>query len=168
MHYWRMQLHPDDPPNAMRHTFECLAAGYVGLDFQRDPGDLLKIERTAITPSTQQHYHDLALKMADGDLVLVVVRNAPFALVTVRGEYNYTTAPSTVGVWFRHFRAIARDSIAFDADRPGDLRTTDHAPMVNALQVVNPGTLAFDQIETWRKELASAGRVPELTRTIAS
>jgi len=167
MNYWRMQLHSSDSEHATRHTFRCLAAGYVGLDFHADVGDLMKVEREAITPSTQRHYHDFAWKMEDGDFVLVVVRNEPFALVRVAGEYNYTTTPSTLGVWFRHFRAIGRDSMAFWDDRRGRSQSADHAPMAGTLQIVNPGTLACDVIEDWCRELNAARRVPNSNGTNA-
>lgn len=39
---WRMQLHPNAAPEAMRHAVESLAAGYIGLDFGSDIGDLLQ------------------------------------------------------------------------------------------------------------------------------
>ena len=33
MTYWRMQVHPASPGDAVAHTIESLAAGYIGLDF---------------------------------------------------------------------------------------------------------------------------------------
>lgn len=40
MTYWRMQLHPSEPDQAVRHSIESLAAGYIGLDFVEDIGRL--------------------------------------------------------------------------------------------------------------------------------
>ena len=40
MAYWRMQLHPDNASEAVRHAVQSLAAGYIGLDFAEDVGDL--------------------------------------------------------------------------------------------------------------------------------
>lgn len=40
MTYWRMQLNPAEHGRAMEHTVTSLAAGYIGLDFEPDVGDL--------------------------------------------------------------------------------------------------------------------------------
>lgn len=40
-----MQLHPADSKHAIKHTIESLAACYIGLDFDRDIGDLTKIKQ---------------------------------------------------------------------------------------------------------------------------
>jgi hypothetical protein len=37
---WRMQLHPNFPGESARHASESLSAGFVGLDFREDVGDL--------------------------------------------------------------------------------------------------------------------------------
>ena len=44
MTYWRMQLHPADPDQAVKHCVESLASGYIGLDF----GKMLAISRTSV------------------------------------------------------------------------------------------------------------------------
>ena len=36
MAYWRMQLHPNNASEAVRHAVQSLAAGYIGLDFAED------------------------------------------------------------------------------------------------------------------------------------
>jgi len=35
MTYWRMQLHPNEPGEALKHSVESLVAGFIGLDFHR-------------------------------------------------------------------------------------------------------------------------------------
>ena len=45
MAYWRMQLHPDNASEAARHSVESLAAGYIGLDFATDVGDLKRMTK---------------------------------------------------------------------------------------------------------------------------
>lgn len=106
MAYWRMQLHPDRPKEALRYCVESLAAGYIGLDFRQDIGDLMKADRTCL-PENQSDYWLFAHEMGVGDTVLIIAHHFPFALATVSGEYNYIrrTSPE-IGVWFRHFRQV--------------------------------------------------------------
>lgn len=106
MTYWRMQLHPSDSEHATKHTIESLAAGYVGLDFYRDVGDLMKISQERL-PVGQRDYSAFAHEMTKGDIVLILTHHFPFAIATISGQYNYIkkTAPE-LGVWFRHFRRI--------------------------------------------------------------
>jgi hypothetical protein len=79
-----MQLHPDAAPEAMRHAIESLAAGYIGLDFAENVGDLNRIRREELTH--QKPYLAFAHEMLVGDRVLVMVHHFPFALATVDGE----------------------------------------------------------------------------------
>ena len=62
MAYWRMQLHPGDSKHAIKHSIESLAAGYIGLDFYRDTGDLMKKLRDSL-PNNQKDYCDFAHRM---------------------------------------------------------------------------------------------------------
>ncbi len=41
MKYWRMQLHPNDAKNAAHYANQSLSAGFIGLDFATEVGDLL-------------------------------------------------------------------------------------------------------------------------------
>ncbi len=114
MSYWRMQVHPGDPTDAVKHTVSSLSAGYIGLDFVRDVPDLLTITQDDL-PSDQKNYWAFAHEMKVGDHVLVFAHHFPLALVRVAGEYNYirSIAPE-VGVWFRHFRRIS--DVSYYAD----------------------------------------------------
>lgn len=38
MAYWRMQLHPSQPGEAIQHAVTSLAANFIGLDFGSAPG----------------------------------------------------------------------------------------------------------------------------------
>jgi hypothetical protein len=92
MTYWRMQLHPADPQFAMRYAVESVAAGFIGLDFKKDPGDLTRIQ-SADLPAGQKNYLQFVRDMAIEEKVLVIVHHFPFALVTVSGGYNYAREP---------------------------------------------------------------------------
>ena len=41
MNWWRMQLHPNEPESATFYASQSLAAGFIGLDFATEVGDLL-------------------------------------------------------------------------------------------------------------------------------
>jgi hypothetical protein len=104
--YWRMQLHPEEPGDAVRHSVESLAAGFIGLDFSADVGDLRMTTEDRL-PEVQRHYWAFAHEMSEGDRVLVFTDHFPFALATVDGDYNYIRTPEPqIGVWFRHFRKV--------------------------------------------------------------
>jgi hypothetical protein len=98
-----MQLHPDQPGGAIGHTVRSLSAGYIGLDFATDVSDLLRVNQNEL-PENQRNYWGFAHEMAIGDRVLLFAHQFPFALVRVKGPYNYirSTAPE-IGVWFRLF-----------------------------------------------------------------
>lgn len=148
MAYWRMQLHPDDASEAIRHAVQSLAAGYIGLDFASDVGDLARANWERL-PQKQKPYWAFAHEMTEGDNVLVVVHHLPFALVTVDGEYNYirNRAPE-IGVWFRHFRKV-RDVRYF-----GDYRTDAHEwPRTKMTDTICPlrkdDSASYQLIEEW-------------------
>src|SRR5688500_8105364 len=101
--FWRMQMHPSQPAFAMRYAAESVAAGFIGLDFKEQPGDLLQVMRESLGAG-ERDYWDFAHRMATGDRVLLIVHHRPYALVTVTGDYNYIAEPEpALGVWFRHF-----------------------------------------------------------------
>jgi hypothetical protein len=155
MTYWRMQLHPDERGEALKHCVESLAAGYIGLDFGADVGDLMATTQTNLPPN-QKDYWAFAHEMDLGDKVLVIAHHFPFALVTVAGEYNYIRvhAPE-LGVWFRHFRRVT------DIRYYGDLKTNAHQwEKVTMTDTISPlrdrSSLSYQLIETWSHSALSA------------
>jgi hypothetical protein len=102
-----MQLHPNRPGGSARHSAESLSAGFVGLDFKWDVGDLLRAHYEDL-PKEEKNQWAFAHEMAEGDYVLVFSHHYPFALARIDGAYNYIRTPvPEIGVWFRHFRRIA-------------------------------------------------------------
>ena len=134
MNYWRMQLHPNEAESAAYYASESLSAGFIGLDFATDVGDLLADEDQSIL-DTQKDYVAFAKEMAKGDKVLVIVHHFPFALVTVDGDYNYIrrTEPE-LGVWFRHFRRV-KDIIYF-ADYNTNARSWEQYIMTDTISIL--------------------------------
>ena len=101
-----MQLHPNQPKQASSYAAQSLAAGFIGLDFTHDVGDLLRTTQQAL-PSEQRDYWAFAHEMRVGHLVLIISHHFPFALARVDGDYNYIREPvPELGVWFRHFRRV--------------------------------------------------------------
>ena len=155
MAYWRMQLHPADPARAMRYAAESIAAGFIGLDFAAEVGDLHAARREDL-PANQTDYWDFAHRMNVGDRVLVIVHHFPFALVTVSGDYNYIrTAEPALGVWFRHFRRIDRDQTQYFADRATDVRKWDQYTMTDTISILHSATgQSYQLIREWSGDLA--------------
>src|SRR6266536_6444948 len=60
--YSRMQLHPSDPEHSMAHAAQSLVAGFIGLDFERDVGDLFRTDQSEL-PSQQRDYYGFAHDM---------------------------------------------------------------------------------------------------------
>jgi hypothetical protein len=87
--------------------------------------------------------------MAVGDKVLIIVHHFPFALVVVKGEYNYIRQPvEELGVWFRHFRAI-RD-VRYYADWITDARAWQSIKMADAISpLVDPSSESRRLIDGW-------------------
>ncbi len=148
MTYWRMQVHPAQPALATRHTVQSLAAGFIGLDFVQEVGDMMRCTQQDL-PAGQRDYWHFAHGMAIGDKVLIIAHNFPLALATVAGDYNYirTTVPE-LGVWFRHFRRVQ------DVKYYGDLVTNAHnwqqLVMTDAISILNnPGSQSYQLIQTW-------------------
>lgn len=149
MTYWRMQLHPSSPEDAVKHTIESLAAGYIGLDFVTKVGDLFETEHTSL-PANQKDYWAFAHEMQEGDFVLIVAHHFPFALARVAGPYNYirSTAPE-IGVWFRHFRKI--DRIRYYADFKTNALAWDRTTMTDTISPLrDPASMSYRLMEDWR------------------
>lgn len=134
MNYWRMQLHPDDSKNSGYYANQSIAAGFIGLDFATEVGDLLSEENQAIS-TTQKNYVDFAKNMAIGDKVLIIVHHFPYAVVTVDGEYNYIrrTEPE-LGVWFRHFRRIKE--VVYFSDFQTNARSWEQYIMTDTISIL--------------------------------
>jgi hypothetical protein len=150
MNYWRMQLHPNEPEYATYYASQSIAAGFIGLDFATEVGDLLAEEHQDIL-GTQRDYVSFAKDMQIGDKVLIIVHHFPFAVVTVDGEYNYIrrTEPE-LGVWFRHFRRI-KDAYYF-ADFNTNARSWDQIVMTDAISIlIDPNSLSYKLINEMTK-----------------
>jgi hypothetical protein len=76
MTYWRMQVHPGDSENAIKHTVESISAGYIGLDFVTDVPDLKTIQQEAL-PEKQKNYWAFAYEMEIGDHALLFAHHFP-------------------------------------------------------------------------------------------
>jgi hypothetical protein len=149
MTYWRMQLHPSSPGDAVAHTINSLAAGYVGLDFAGEVGDLLTIEKSSL-PQNQKDYWAFAHEMRQDDLVLVIAHHFPFALARVAGPYNYirSVAPEN-GVWFRHFRAVK--DIWYYADFKTNALAWEKTKMTDTISPLrDQQSISYRLIEEWR------------------
>jgi hypothetical protein len=148
MAYWRMQLHPNESEGAIRHTVESLSAGYIGLDFSTDVGDLLTIPQDAL-PENQRHYWEFAHEMEIGDRVLLFAHHFPFALARVAGAYNYIRAPAPeIGVWFRHFRRV--DEVRYYGDSVTNAQNWEPITMTATITPLRePATASFQLIERW-------------------
>jgi len=148
MTYWRMQLHPADSKHAIKHSIESLAAGYIGLDFDQDVGDLTKTKQEKL-PEQQRDYWAFAYGMKVDDVVLIITHHFPFALCTVSGEYNYIRerAPE-LGVWFRHFRKVK--DVRYYADFVTNAKSWQQITMTDTISPLrDPNSLSFKLIEEW-------------------
>ena len=148
MTYWRMQLHPDKPDEAVRHCVESLAAGYIGLDFDYHVGDLMKATREEL-PEHGRDYWGFAHEMKVGDVVLIIAHHFPFALAAVDGKYNYMRATDrNLGVWFRHFRKVK--DVRYYADYATDARAWQRITMTDTISPLrDPNSLSFRLIDEW-------------------
>jgi hypothetical protein len=153
MAYWRMQLHPSSSGDAVKHTVKSLAAGYIGLDFAIDVGDLLRTEQSAL-PATQKDYWAFAHSMDIDDLVLIQSHHFPFALARISGGYNYIRSPAPeIGVWFRHFRPV--DRIRYYADFRTNAREWDRITMTDTISPLHDSAgKAHCLIEEWNRASA--------------
>jgi hypothetical protein len=151
--YWRMQLHPNDAEEAVKHSVESLAAGYIGLDFSAEVGDLHTTTKDQL-PNHQKDYWAFAHEMAVDDEVLIVVHHFPFALATVDGDYNYIRVPAPeIGVWFRHFRHVK------EVRYYGDFKTNAHhwerTTMTDTISPLRePTSISYRLIEEWLSQVS--------------
>lgn len=148
MTYWRMQVHPGDSDNAVKHTVESISAGYIGLDFVTDVPDLKTIQQDAL-PENQRIYWAFAHEMQIGDYALLFAHHFPLALVRVAGEYNYIRekAPE-IGVWFRHFRKI--DDVRYYGDYITDARKWEYLTMTATITPLrDPNSASYKLIDEW-------------------
>lgn len=146
---WRMQLHPDDSTQAIKHTIESLVAGYIGLDFAKDTGDLMKRLKDSL-PDNQHDYWDFAHGMEVGDYVLIIAHHFPFALMKVDGKYNYIKqkAPE-LGVWFRHFRKVK--NVWYYADYITNAHSWQNLTMTDTIsKLIDPNSASYKLIEKWK------------------
>lgn len=130
---------------------ESLSAGFIGLDFKKDVGDLLRAQRADL--GDQQDYWGFAHEMKEGDAVLIIAHHFPFALATVAGPYNYvrSTAPE-IGVWFRHFRRVAK-GVRYYADLVTNAHQWERLVMTDTISPLREETSAsYKLIERWRSE----------------
>ncbi len=151
MTYWRMQLHPGESHDAVRHTVECLTAGYIGLDFVNDVPDLLTVAQDAL-PESQRLYWAFAREMEEGNRVLLFTHHYPFALVRVAGPYNCIRSRSPeIGVWFRHFRKV--DDIRYYGDFVTDAHAWEYLTMTATITPLrDPTSGSYRLIERWLAE----------------
>lgn len=152
MAFWRMQLHPSDPSRAMKYAAESIGAGFIGLDFRTDLGDMNRINPATVDEG-QAGYLDF-LKIAEEDHVLIVVHHFPFALVQVAGPYNYIASPEKdLGVWFRHFRRIHKERTLYYADKVKNAQDWEPINMPATLgSLVSPDTKSYRLIEEWLRQ----------------
>ena len=148
MAHWRMQLHPAQPGAAVMHTVTSLAAGYIGLDFGSDVGNLLLLNKEQL-PEGQRDFWDFAHEMKLGDAVLIITHHFPFALVEISGPYNYMIRPEPhIGVWFRHFRAVK--TVGYFADFLTNAREWPQLTMTDTISPLHdPSSKSYQLIEDW-------------------
>ncbi len=150
MTYWRMQLHPDAPGGAIRHTVESLSAGYVGLDFEEDVPDLMTVPQSSLPPN-QRNYWGFAHEMAVGDYILLFAHHFPLALARVSSEYNYIRAAvPELGVWFRHFRKV--DEVRYYGDFKTNARNWKPLTMTATITPLRENNSeSYMLIEEWHR-----------------
>lgn len=148
MAYWRMQLHPAVPGQAVRYCVESLAAGYIGLDFDEDVGDLTYVHQEDL-PSNERDYWLFAHKMERKDIVLIMAHHFPFALARVKGDYNYIRkTEQRLGLWFRHFREV--EDVRYYADFVTNASIWQSIQMTGTIQKLHsPESESFKLIEKW-------------------
>lgn len=148
MTYWRMQLHPAEPGEAVKYCVESLAAGYIGLDFAMDVGDLFATTQSEL-PETQRDYWAFAHEMDINDPVLIIAHHFPFALAIIDKPYNYikSTAPE-LGVWFRHFRKV-RD-VRYYADFVTNANSWQNITMTDTISPLRASdSSSFRLVDEW-------------------
>jgi hypothetical protein len=143
-----MQLHPSDPSGALKHTVQSLAAGFIGLDFAEDVGDLRRTTKAAL-PKNAEDYWAFSAEMAIGDRVLIIVHHFPFAIATIAGDYNYIRerAPE-IGVWFRPFRRV--EKVEYYGDRITDAKRWERIKMTDTISPLrSASSKSYKLISSW-------------------
>jgi hypothetical protein len=141
-----MQLHPNDGKNSAFYSNQSIAAGFIGLDFATEAGDLLSESQKDIL-SSQKDYVSFAQDMQIGDKVLIISHHFPVALVTIDGEYNYIRrAEPKLGVWFRHFRRIK--DVVYYSDFKTNARAWEQYIMTDTISILkDKGSKSYKLIE---------------------
>ena len=149
--FWRMQLHPAETGRSIRYTIDSLSAGYIGLDFTRDPGNLMEAKVKDL-PEAQRDYMDFATVMQRGDWVLVTAHHFPFALVKVAGDYNHIHQPEPkLGLWFRHFRKVI--DIHYYADYETNAHDWSQFRMTDAIALLSdPAGQSYKLMARWLQD----------------
>lgn len=144
-----MQLHPNQRGIAVRHAIESLSAGFIGLDFADDYGDLTLLKDAAVLPPGHKDYIQFARDMKPEDKVLIIVHHFPFALAIVNGDYNYIKSPEPkIGVWFRHFRRVK--DIKYYADMVTNAVSWEQVTMTDTISPLNDkDSKSYRLIESW-------------------
>jgi len=134
-----MQLHPNDASRSSFYASSSLAAGFIGLDFGEDVGDLARLDKASLQPHHKDFMH-IYDGMQVGDRVLIIAHHFPFAICRVAGEYNYIRHPvPELGVWFRHFRRV--DDVQLFADHVTNAKSWEPVKMTDTISpLVNEGT----------------------------
>jgi hypothetical protein len=126
-----------------------LAANFIGLDFgSNDVGDLSRASAASL-PDGRRDYLAFATQMKEGDRVLIMVHNFPFALCRVAGGYNYVREiPEELRIWFRHFRRV--DDVRYYGDFVKDAHSWERIPMLNAIGPLHDQDgAAYKLIQRW-------------------
>ena len=143
-----MQLHPNFPGKSAFHSSKCLSAGFIGLDFRWDVGDLHRAKYDDL-PHEEKVQWAFAHEMAENDHVLIFVHHYPFALARIAGPYNYIRTPvPEIGVWFRHFRRVT--DVRYFSDFRTNATTWKPLTMTATLTPLRSGDSASKQlIDEW-------------------
>ena len=146
--YGRMQFHPNEPGGALKYSVESLVAGYIGLDFTTDGGDLTRTAQSSL-PQNAKDYWAFAHEMTIGDRVLIIVHHFPFAVTTVAGDYNYVRSPAPeIGVWFRHFRRV--ENVQYYGDRFTKARSWAQIKMTDTISPLrDASSMSYELIDSW-------------------
>lgn len=153
MNYFRMQLHPDDSGQASKHASESISAGFVGLGFDEDPGDLTKVTPDKAQLSNNEHSYWEILNIQKGDFILVMSHHYPFALVQVEEGYNYIKKPvHELGIWFNHFVRIDKLATRYYSDYiTNPANWTKIVAIMTLQKLVKTDTLSYAVIEEMSK-----------------
>lgn len=149
MNYWRMQLHPNKPETSAKHAIESLSAGFIGLDFEGDYGDLTLTQDTKAWKRGEKDYLRFARDVAVGDRVLIIAHHFPLATAVVAGGYNYIKHPEPeIGVWFRHFRRVK--DVKYYADEKTNAGAWRQVRMTDTISILkDKSSKSYRLIEAW-------------------